>query len=108
MRISIGNGQYIESINKDIPSKRRVKIGGGSLKRLHSRETGRNVGGTNNDSRATYINFETNPETGEVFINRSLPRETCTVRHDTPENVKRFTTDLGGSCSTGYIGGKGV
>jgi|SRR5690349_4648625 len=105
MRISLGNGLYIESRNTDVPSKRNVKNKGGSLKRLHSRETGRSAGGTNNTSRAIYANFITSPETGEVFIDRVTPRETCVTVDSTK---RKYTWDLGGNCSTGYIGGKGI
>lgn len=105
MRIRLPDGTYLESRNENVPSKRKVKQGGGSLKRLHSRETGKSVGGTNNSMRATYTNFIVSPEDGEVIIDRAFPKSTCVT---VDGSKRKYTWDLGGNCSTGYIGGKGI
>lgn len=88
---------------ENAPSKRQVKVGGGSLKRYNSRQTGRNVGGTTNLIRAIYSDIIVNPETGERV--QGLPKEMCvTVDH----RKKTFTWELGGSTPSPYRGGKGL
>lgn len=102
MRLQLSDGSYIET-NSPTPSKRQVKHKGGSLKRNSSRNTLKGLG-SSSVTKAIYKDFITDPETGEVVIS-SLPVELCIVV-DAAKRV--FTTDLGGSCSTGYIGGRGV
>lgn len=109
---SMLNGTSTSSSRRkeNAPSKRQVKNGGGALKRWHARTSNRNVGGTANTTRAIYDshNFVTNEATGEVVLDKSSPRPTCVVRHNTPANVKMFTWNLGGSTPSPYRGGKGL
>lgn len=105
MRLRLSDGQRLDT-SALAPSKRSVKNKSGAFKRHNSRTAGSNVGGTKNVTRAIYNNFETNPETGQVFINRSLPVVSCITR--ARNATTKYTWELGGSCSTGYIGGRGL
>lgn len=105
MRIDLGNGQFIESMNKTIPSKRKVKNGGGNRKSWRSRTTGTNVGGTNDIARALYNNYEVDPDDPSVVIINRGGRASCIT---VDGSKKTYTWEVGGSCSTGYIGGKGA
>jgi hypothetical protein len=104
VRLVLSDGTIIEG--NPIPSKRQIKRKGGSLKRFHSRSTGTSVGGTVNQMTATYKNFDTDPDDPSVVvINRSCPEATCITVNS---KSRKFTWEVGGSCSTGYIGGKGL
>jgi hypothetical protein len=117
VRLQLSDGTFIDASmlmgtsksssrrRENAPSKRQVKVGGGAFKRHNSRRMGTNVGGTKNTARATYINFEVDPETGNVIINKSMPRETCVVVNDAKRN---YTLDLGGSTPSPYRGGRGL
>jgi hypothetical protein len=105
-----GTSRSSSRSRENAPSKRQVKQGGGGLKRFHSRTSGYvtsqgRLPAYGHATKATYADMETDPETGEVI--RVLPKETAIVISSS-RIKKSYTWDLGGSCSTGYIGGKGL
>jgi len=92
MKIRLSNGELLEvSSSRTTPSKRSVKLKSGSLKRWNSSKVNASVGGRASVVSATYA-----------------PADTllCIVRPTS--SGKPFTWDLGGSASTGYIGGRGI
>jgi type II secretory pathway component GspD/PulD (secretin) len=117
MRLQLSDGTFLDASllsatsrsssrrQENAPSKRQVKNKGGSLKRHNSRTSASNVGGTKNSMRATYVNFEVDPTTGSVIINRSLPRPTCVTVNEATRN---YTWELGGSTPSPFRGGKGI
>jgi len=105
-----GTSRSSSRSKENAPSKRQVKQGGGSLKRFHSRSSGfitsqGRLPAWGHQVKATYSDVEADPETGEVI--RVVPKETAIVISSN-RIAKSYTWDLGGSCSTGYIGGKGL
>jgi hypothetical protein len=109
MRIRLSDGTYLEvnsSSSTNIPSKRTVKNKKGVLKRWSSSSSGANVGGTKNSTTAIYKGFDVDPnDPSVVVLNRMCPEATCITVNS---RTRKFTWDVGGSCSTGYIGGKGA
>lgn len=102
MRVRLSDGTTLD-VKGSIPSKATVKRTKGSLKRWRKPPSLPVVGSTNTVA-ASYVDYEIDPTSGEV-IRTSIPRSLATT---IDPRKHTFTWDLGGSASTGYIGGRGV
>lgn len=126
MRIRLSNGRTIGTSSTDIdntervdpednyirgtdgaPSKRQVKHLGGGMKRHNSRRSGTNVGGYTDATKAIYA-----PSDTPMCVVRTTSHSDARLREWERQLLGlkvaggEYTWEVGGSCSTGYIGGR--